>query len=198
MKSMLTVLNNPYLLWLLLALPSMPILLDFITEERYYAQMMYDSGLWSIRLLTITLAVTPLLRLSRRWPQLHSIARWGLSRRRYLGVASFAYAFLHLLVYVRNTGSLSETWAQLVYPEIALGWATLLILLLLAVTSNDASVKYLGRRWKTLHRWVYCVPPLAAVHWWMFGVFLKELVFWSVLFAALLGYRIWAKHRFAL
>lgn len=79
--------------------------------------------------------------------------RWLLRNRRYLGIASFCYALLHTLFYVLDAGSLSKMVSQLTRLDIWTGWLGLLIMVPLTLTSNDAAVRKLGRRWKTLLRW---------------------------------------------
>lgn len=128
--------------------------------EMVYGSFVHWSGDLAAWLLLITLALTPLKRLfpDRRWPT------WLLQKRRYLGVASFLYALLHAGAYLlrqpfaRVAGEALE-WGMLT------GWIAFAIFLPLAVTSNDASVRALGRRWKTLHRFVYAAAVLTLAHW---------------------------------
>jgi sulfoxide reductase heme-binding subunit YedZ len=81
-----------------------------------------------------------------------------------LGVASFGYALLHTLFYMLDAGSLSEMVSQLTQLDIWTGWLALLIMAPLALTSNDAAVRKLGRRWKTLQRWAYAAAILGLLH----------------------------------
>ncbi|MGB5705716.1 MAG: hypothetical protein WBM41_02725 [Arenicellales bacterium] len=69
----------------MLALPALPLLVDFYFDQRYYPEMMYDSGVVSIQLLVATLAITPLLLIFRNSRKMVSILRWFQRRRRYLG-----------------------------------------------------------------------------------------------------------------
>lgn len=121
-------------------------------------------GDWTLRLLCLTLAVTPL----RRWLGLSALARW----RRGLGLWAFAYGLLHLLAYAWLDQALAwrEIAADIVQrPFIAAGLAAWLIMLALAVTSFDAAMRWLGAaRWRVLHRAVHVAAGLALLHfWWM-------------------------------
>jgi sulfoxide reductase heme-binding subunit YedZ len=120
-------------------------------------------GLWALRLLLITLAITPLVRWLR-WYRLVPL-------RRTLGLASFAYAGAHLAVYLWldmgfDLRELSVDVAE--RPFILVGALVLLCLLPLAATSTAAAQRALGaRRWKALHRLVYAAVLLAALHYVM-------------------------------
>ena len=121
-------------------------------------------GDWTLRLLCLTLAVTPL----RRWCGLSALARW----RRGLGLWAFCYGLLHLLAYAWLDQALAwrEIGADVVQrPFIAAGLAAWLIMLPLAATSFDAVIRWLGAaRWRCLHRAVYPAAGLALLHfYWM-------------------------------
>lgn len=122
----------------------------------------HDLGLWSIRLLFVSLAITPLRQVAR-------LAKLALVRRM-IGVASFAYAFAHFVFYALDK---SLQWG-VIASEIVLryyltiGFAGLVILLLLAGTSTDKMVRRLGgRRWSALHRLAYAAGALAVVHFFI-------------------------------
>jgi sulfoxide reductase heme-binding subunit YedZ len=129
---------------------------------RPVTEAIHQSGLWAIRLLALSLAITP-LRAATRASKLIGV-------RRMIGVAAFAYAALHLSLY-----ALDQHFALLhVASEIALriyltiGFATLVILAALAATSTDGMIKRLGaERWKRLHKWVYAAAALASIHFFM-------------------------------
>ncbi|HEV2292102.1 MAG TPA: protein-methionine-sulfoxide reductase heme-binding subunit MsrQ [Gemmatimonadales bacterium] len=120
------------------------------------------TGISCLALLGATLSITPL----RRHLRLGELIRL----RRMLGLWAFTYAALHLLTYVVFDQSLDpgRIWADtLKHPRIYLGFAAFLILLALALTSTDASVRRLGRRWVTLHRLIYIAVLLGIVHFAM-------------------------------
>lgn len=119
----------------------------------------HASGQWALYWLLLSLAVTPL----RRW--LH----WNrlLPARQVLGLLSWAYAGLHLLVYLAlwigwNGADFQADLAKRTY--IIAGMAGYLLLWPLALSSHRAARRRLGRRWLKLHRLVYFIPPLAIVH----------------------------------
>lgn len=150
------------LLWAALALPWCYMVFAYANGTLVYGAFIHWTGDVSAWLLMATLALTPLRLIfpARRW------TRWLLQNRRSFGVASFMYALPHALAYV-----VRQPWARVsgeaLEPGMAAGWLALAIFIPLAVTSNDASVRALGRRWKSLHRWVYAAAVLTFVHWVM-------------------------------
>ena len=118
-------------------------------------------GLWSLRFLILTLAITPLRRF---------LGVSFLRYRRALGLLAFWYGLLHLSTYlVLDQGlDVAAIWKDIVKrPFITVGMASFLILLPLAVTSNSWSIKRLGALWQKLHRWVYVAALGAALHFIM-------------------------------
>jgi sulfoxide reductase heme-binding subunit YedZ len=147
------------------------------------------TGDWTLRLLCLTLAVTPL----RHWSGLHAIARW----RRMLGLFTFVYACVHFLSYAwLDMGlAIDDIVVDVAKrPFILVGTLCLLILTALAATSFDRAVKALGaRRWQALHRSVYAVALLALLHffWMRSGKNdFAEVAIYAVVIAALLGWRL--------
>ncbi len=126
----------------------------FADDTITYGQVLHQTGLWSAGLLLAALAVTPLRRFLR-------IARF----RRALGVASFAYAALHTGVYLERKWGADLILKEGLEADLATGWIALGIYAVLAITSNDASVRAMGRSWKKLHRWVYTATALILAHW---------------------------------
>ena len=133
----------------LLLLPGIYVAAQLATGgyARPYILANHDLGLWSIRLLFISLLITPLRKITS-WPMLVPV-------RRMIGVASFAYALAHFLFYALDK---SLQWG-VIATEIALryyltiGFAGLLILLALAATSTDQMVRRLGgKSWVALYR----------------------------------------------
>jgi sulfoxide reductase heme-binding subunit YedZ len=90
---------------------------------------------------------------------------WLLQNRRYFGVATFAYAVPHLVAYLWKLASVAKVLEQGAEAGMWTGWIALIILLALAITSNNFSTRKLGRRWKVLHRLVYLAAALTFVHW---------------------------------
>ena len=151
------------LLWLALALPGASILRRWAaTPDLYgYGHAIGDSGDWAVWLLMATLAVTPvrLLFPARKW------TAWLMRRRRDFGVASFAYAACHTVIYVTDKASLDLVLVDLGLPEMLTGWLALALFTPLAATSSDIAVRALGRSWKRLHRLVYPAAILTFLHW---------------------------------
>jgi sulfoxide reductase heme-binding subunit YedZ len=119
-------------------------------------------GDWALRLLLITLAVTPLKRLTG-WG-------WLLRYRRMLGLYAFFYATLHLLSYLVLDQFFywPEIGADMLKrPYITVGMVSFLLLIPLAVTSTHGWMRRLGRRWQQLHRLVYLCAIGAVVHFYM-------------------------------
>jgi sulfoxide reductase heme-binding subunit YedZ len=149
-------------------------------------EAIHQIGLWTIRLIFLALAVTP-LRQILQWPRL-------LLVRRMIGVAAFAYVLLHFSLYVTSQafdfGKVASEIALRIY--LTIGFTALLGLAALAATSTDGMVRRLGaRRWQRLHRLVYAIGVLAVIHY----CFQSKLDEWQPtimggLLAWLLGYRL--------
>lgn len=144
------------------------------------------SGDWAIRLLLITLAVTPLRRVSG-W-------RWPLRYRRMLGLFVFFYASLHFLIWVwlDQQLQLTQMLADIAKrPYVTVGFLAWLLLLPLALTSNRWSIRRLGRRWSQLHRAVYLIGLLGVLHYlWLVKADWLEPVIYGLLLVLLLGMRL--------
>ncbi|MEM8749903.1 MAG: ferric reductase-like transmembrane domain-containing protein [Pseudomonadota bacterium] len=177
----MAVLNSKYLFWILLALPAWPLLPEVFVRERYYPEVMHESGVLSVQFMVLALAITPLMKLTGGWRPI----RWLLVRRRAIGVAAFGYAALHAGIYIREIGSLELVFLELADWFILVGWIATLLLLALAVTSNNRSQRILGARWKTLQRASYIALALSLYHWWLVGHFMMLLAWWALPIAAL-------------
>ncbi|HDP89418.1 MAG TPA: sulfoxide reductase heme-binding subunit YedZ [Thioalkalivibrio sp.] len=146
----------------------------------------HRTGDWTLRLLLATLALTPLRRLSG-WS-------WPSRVRRMVGLFVFFYACLHLATYLWLDQFFD--WGAIVVdvgerPFITVGMLAFLGLLPLAVTSNRAMQRRLGRRWKALHRLVYPVAILGVLHfWWLVKADVREPLVYALILATLLGYRL--------
>ncbi|MEM5388000.1 protein-methionine-sulfoxide reductase heme-binding subunit MsrQ [Paraburkholderia phymatum] len=160
--------------------------IEFITRS---------TGLWTLVFICITLAVTPLRKLTG-WNAL-------LRFRRMLGLYAFFYAALHFTTYFWF-----DKWfdfAEIVKdigkrPFITVGFAAFVLLVPLAVTSPKAMVRKLGRRWQTLHRAIYLIATLAILHFWWMKAGKHDLILpkiYGAIVIALLGWRLlaWARDR---
>ncbi|WP_122559637.1 protein-methionine-sulfoxide reductase heme-binding subunit MsrQ [Pseudomonas viridiflava] len=143
-------------------------------------------GLGALILLLITLAMTPLQKLSG-WP-------FWIVVRRQLGLWCFAYVALHMTMYTLFVLGLDfgQLGVELVKrPYIIVGALAFLCLLVLAVTSNRYSQRRLGARWKKLHRLVYVILGLGLLHmFWIVRADLKEWALYAAIGAGLLLLRI--------
>ncbi|HVM85959.1 MAG TPA: protein-methionine-sulfoxide reductase heme-binding subunit MsrQ [Candidatus Binatia bacterium] len=142
-----------------------------VTLVQYYAgyfpvrpitEIIHATGLWTIRLLMIALVVTP-FRQAFRWPRLVVV-------RRMIGVAAFSYVALHLTFYAAdNMFNLYKVGSEIVLRiYLTIGFAAVLILGALALTSTDGMLRRMGgAAWIRLHRWVYVAGVLACIHYFM-------------------------------
>ena len=110
-------------------------------------------------------------------------------------MASFAYAALHTLVYVERTGMLADVIDEAVDPGYLTAWIALAVFLVLAVTSNDASVRWLKEGWKRLHRLVYLAAVLAFAHWVLVAFNPGAAYLHLGILAGLEAYRVWKQRR---
>jgi len=120
----------------------------------------FATGDWTLRFLLITLAVSPF----RQWFGLSALLRF----RRMLGLYVFFYACCHFLIWFILDHALS--FGDMVEdildrPYITFGFSALMLLIPLAVTSNNVMVRKLGRRWKKLHQLVYAIIILGVLHY---------------------------------
>ena len=151
-----------------------------------------DTGEWALRFLLITLAVSP-LRLSVGWHFLAAV-------RRMLGLYSFFYAVIHMLLYLwlDQFFDLSDIIEDVIErPFITVGFISFLALIPLALTSNDGMIKRLGtQRWNKLHRLVYYIAIGGVVHFYMLvKKDITEPLVYIALLAVLLGIRLYRYSR---
>ncbi len=125
-------------------------------------ELTHQTGEWSVRLLFLSLCITPARRLFNA-PKL-------IFMRRTLGVAAFVYAFAHFLLYVIDQnfalGTVAREIALRLY--LTIGFAALVMLTALGLTSTDGMIRRIGgQRWNNLHRLTYIIAVLAVVHFMM-------------------------------
>ena len=149
--------------------------------------LIHHFGEWGLRLMLVTLAVTPIRRLTG-WNPLVRL-------RRMLGLYAFFYAVLHLATYVILDRSLSleEILDDLTErPYIMVGFAAFVLLVPLAATSTNAMVRRLGgRRWRRLHRLAYVAAVGGVVHyWWLVKADVREPLVYAAVLALLLVLRL--------
>ena len=160
-------------------------------ESSLAADQIHDTqirtGLWTLRFLAITLAVTP----ARELLGLGALARY----RRTFGLFAFFYATVHLATWTwaDTNFDLPFMWREIVkHQYILVGMLTWLLLLPLAVTSTKGWIKRLGgRRWTRLHRLIYAAAVTGTVHYlWAVKKDTLFPVVYFLVFALLLGYRV--------
>ena len=158
------------------------------------AQLEHRTGIWALRLLLATLAMTPLRR----------VTGWSgaIRYRRMLGLFAFFYASVHLTIY--TVVDLGGFWSQLLEeiakrPYITVGFTAWLLLIPLALTSTKGMMRRLGRRWGKLHRVVYAIALLALLHFlWLVKADHREPLVYVGVFAALMAWRVpWSRLRAA-
>lgn len=150
------------------------------------ARIVHETGAWTLRLLLITLTVTPL----RRWTGWNVLIRF----RRMLGLFAFFYATLHFASYLFL--DLGAFWSQLLTdiakrPYITVGFSAWLLLIPLALTSTNAMMRRLGRRWQQLHRLSYLIAGLGVLHFlWLVKSDLREPLVYAAILAVLMAARL--------
>ncbi len=190
----------PWLVWAAVLIPGPAVLAalvaDFLLGTRWLGSNPVKEGelllgQLTIKYLVATLAVTPVRRLLG-W-------NWLQRDRRTFGLAAFFTALAHFLWYSLldvqlDGGQLAEDLTKRTY--IIVGFAALVVMVPLALTSTRAAIARLRRRWVTLHRLVYAVPVLGIMHWWMsVKADVGPPALYSAVFALLLGWRWWQARR---
>jgi sulfoxide reductase heme-binding subunit YedZ len=149
-------------------------------------ELTHTSGEWGLRLLLLSLAITPLRRLTG-W-------RFLAPLRRTFGLAGFAYAAAHLLTWSvldreLDASAIAEDLTE--RPYVMAGMASFAILTALAATSTRAAMKRLGRRWIRLHRAVYAAAGLALLHhFWLIKADYRPAFVHAAILTALLAARV--------
>ena len=179
--------------WLLIALGMLPLLrllagyffgwlganpIEFVTRS---------TGTWTLVGLAVTLSITPLRKLLN-WP-------WLLRLRRTAGLLAFFYACLHFTTYLwfDRFFDVDDILKDIVKrPFITVGFAAFVLLIPLAVTSNNAIIKRIGARlWQRIHYAVYLIAILGVIHyWWLVKRDITQPVIYATVFAVLFALRI--------
>jgi len=154
-------------------------------------RLIHACGITALNLLLITLLVTPVRQLTG----MNHLIRV----RRMLGLFAFFYALMHFTVYLwLDQGlDLKAVVADIVKrPYITVGFTALLMLIPLAVTSTNAMMRRLGRRWQKLHRLIYVLTLLGIWHfYWQVKKDIREPLLYVGMFAVLMGWRLWHRQR---
>ncbi len=148
-------------------------------------------GIWALRFIMITLAVSPLRRIM--------IWNWLVRFRRMIGLFVFFYVLMHFLTWLildqeLRLSAIAEDISE--RPFITLGFTAFLLLTAMAATSTNGMRRRLGRRWQQLHYSVYAVGALGVSHyWWQVKADVLEPLIYASILAVLLGYRLWWRVR---
>lgn len=151
--------------------------IEFITRS---------TGTWTLVGLMVTLSVTPLRRLTGRTDLIHY--------RRMLGLFAFFYACLHFSTYIWldqffDPSAIAKDVVK--RPFVTVGFTAFVLLIPLAVTSNRAMMRRLGRRWQVLHRLVYLIAGLGVVHYlWLVKKDLTSPLIYATVLTVLLVARL--------
>ena len=144
------------------------------------------TGDWALRILLLTLAFSPFIRITR-WNNI-------IQYRRMVGLFAFFYVCVHLSSYIvldqffDIEAIIDDVFKR---PFITAGFSAFILLIPLAVTSNNRMVEKLQYRWTQLHRLVYLIAMIAVLHfWWMVKADTREPMIYAIILAALLGYRL--------
>jgi sulfoxide reductase heme-binding subunit YedZ len=144
------------------------------------------TGIWALRFLTITLAVTPVRRLTG-WNRV-------IQYRRMFGLFTFFYVCLHFSIYIGVDqffafGFILKDVVK--RPFITMGFTAFVLMIPLALTSTKGWIRRLGKRWQMLHRLIYVSAVCASIHYlWKVKVMIGSPVYYAFVIGLLLGFRI--------
>lgn len=144
-----------------------------------------ETGEWTLRLLLLTLAITPLRRISGHV--------WLIKLRRMLGLFTFFYACLHFTTYIWLDQFFD--WQEILIdipkrPFITVGFVAFVLLIPLALTSTNSMMRLLKKRWVQLHKLIYVIAVLGCLHFlWVVKADTLEPLIYFLILLVLLGYR---------
>ncbi len=171
--------------FLVCLLPFLLLVLDAINNNlgtNPVETLTHETGLWALRFLLITLAVTPV----RKYFKINGL----IKVRRMLGLFAFFYASLHFTTYVWLDQFFD--WMEILVdipkrPFITIGFASFVLLLPLAITSTNAMQRRLKKKWQTLHKLVYVIPALVILHFmWSLKADYSEPQMYALIFLLLM------------
>jgi sulfoxide reductase heme-binding subunit YedZ len=150
----------------------------------------WSTGTWTLVFLMVTLSITPVRKLTTQY--------WLIQFRRMFGLFAFFYACLHFTTYIwlDQFFDLHSVAKDVVKrPFITVGFTAFLLLIPLALTSTQASIRKLGKRWQMIHRLIYATAVLGVIHYiWLVKKDIRKPVIYASILGVLLAYRliIWA------
>lgn len=151
----------------------------------------HGTGDWTLRILLLTLAMTPLRMLTK--------SAKPIRFRRMLGLFAFFYAALHFAIYLwlDKVFDAKEIWADIYKrPFITAGFTALVLMVPLALTSTQGMIRRLGgKRWQFLHRFIYVSAAAGVIHyWWLVKSDIRLPLLYAVILVILLSFR-WVLRR---
>lgn len=193
-------------LFILSALPFIHLILDYHQQQlgdNPLQTLTHTTGHWALIFLLITLAITPMRQLlvsfciyiHTRFGKRLEDWNWIIRLRRMLGLYTFFYATLHMLVYILFDAALNLSWIMSDVrekPYIALGIFAFVLLVPLAITSHSKVFMLIGKdRWQRLHRTVYLILIIVLTHfWWQSKVGVYAYLPYTAVSTFLLGFRL--------
>jgi methionine sulfoxide reductase heme-binding subunit len=146
-----------------------------------------ETGIWTLRLLAVTLAITPL-----RW-----LTKWNpiINFRRMIGLFAFFYGTVHFFIYfiLDRSFMFDGLWDDIVKrPYITVGFTAFVLMIPLAITSTKGWIRRMGgKRWNLLHKLVYISASLGVLHyWWKVKLDVTNPMIYAGIVAVLLGWRV--------
>ena len=158
---MQNIINGKSAFWLLLAFPGLLMLSGYWRGRLDAMDMLHPTGEFSVRFMVVAMCIGPLVVVLGRRPWL----AWLVQRRRYLGVASFGYALLHLMFYVIDMGTIADMLDEINIASIWTGWLAFFLMLAPALASNQTSMRVLRAGWKRVQQLTYPAAFFIIVHW---------------------------------
>lgn len=146
----------------------------------------WSTGTWTLVFLMLTLSITPLRQLTRQY--------WLIQYRRMLGLFAFFYGSLHFTTYfwLDQFFDLHSIAKDIVKrPFITVGFSAFVLMIPLALTSTQRSIRWLGKRWQVVHRLIYATAVLGVVHYiWLVKKDIRKPVIYAIILGILLLYRV--------
>jgi len=179
------------ILWVACLIPGAQLLYNGVTDNlgaNPIETITRFTGSWTLRFLLITLAVSPLRRISG-WNHV-------IKLRRMLGLFAFFYACLHFSTYLVldhffDLHAISKDILK--RPYVTTGFSALVLMIPLAVTSTTAMIRRLGKRWQRLHRLIYVIAIAGVIHfYWLVKADVRRPAMYGGILALLLGYRLFS------
>lgn len=178
---------NRYGFWVLLSLPGWWLFWLWLSGDSTAHYLLLPSGKYAIRMTIIALAVTPLRLL---FPGSKPVS-WLLKSRRAIGIAACGYGVLHTILYLIDEGGFAGALGDIQDVEIFVGWIAMAVFAVLGASSNNWSMRKLGKRWKLIQRGAYLAVFLSFMHWFLLGYYQLSLLTHLLPLLVLQSLRMW-------